>query len=243
MRYFIVVICLGLAGCASQSRYDIDMSMSELSDAIESSSDSIVEVPASFDFSSAFESSVYFTSTGSSSWDGFANNRVTFSSRQVFDLGTPRYTLGPGYEFAYTGGDDFNQLRVGFYFNEARFRAGEFDGFNSPVLLGLDIDGHIIKSVNDVDFFFGGRVTSALLGYEFDTPIEVLGDTLTSDSLGIFGLGTPIGLHVGIGSLSLETVFTPTLFLHASETSLGAENDLVTWHWNAPITFGLGYNW
>lgn len=245
MRVTLALLALlTVAGCASRSGYDLDISMSELSAAIEDGAERI-DIPAAINFDALIETNIAVSSTynAHTDWPGFANNRLTLSSRQVFDLNDPNYTLGRGYEIAFAGDDDIYQLRLGLYYNPARFYAGQFDGFNNPVLLGLDIDGHAIVDLERVEFVYGVRVTTALLGYEFDRPVAILGQQFYSDSLGILGLGSPVGFKVALGNWVFETLFAPMIYFYYAETSLGVDNDLVRWNWNAPLTLGVGYQW
>lgn len=242
-NFWLALFSTWLVGCASQGRYDLDMSISDMSEAIESSTEAIVELDARPSRSASIETSAYFYSDGYSNFDGFANNRVMIARRQTVNVGINNYDLGSGYELAFIGGDDVHQVRVAVYINDAQFKVGSTDGFNNPVFLGFDVGFHAIRDMDPVEFFAGLRFTSAILGYEFDTPVSLLGEVYTSDSLGAFGIGVPLGMHVALGSFSMEAVAAPMLYLHAVESSLGARNDLVTWNSNIPISIGVGYNW
>jgi hypothetical protein len=237
------LVSILLISCASQGRYDLDMSITEMSEAIESSAEAIVELDARPERGPSIETSAFFYSNGYSDFDGFANNRVLIARRQSVNVGINNYDLGSGYELAFIGGDDVHQVRVAVYVNDAQFKVGSTEGFNSPMFLGFDVGFHAIRDMDPVEFFAGIRFTSAILGYEFDSPVSILGEVFTSDSLGAFGVGVPLGMHVALGNFSMEAVAAPMLYLHAAETSLGARNDLVTWNSNIPISIGLGYNW
>lgn len=235
-------LMLVLTGCASQSRYNLDMSMTELSDALDGATETI-EAEATTQFSPTVTSGVWFSGRSSSSGGVFANNRVVFSTRSSFDVTSDPYRSGRGVELSYTGGDDVHQFRAGVFFHPARFQEGAADGYNSPVLFGLDLGVHAIQDYDPVEFFAGIRGTTAVLGYQFDGPVKIGYETFKADSLGIIGLGLPVGMHLMAGNLSLEAVVTPTVYLHYSESALGARNDLVTWTTHTPVSLGVGYNW
>ena len=238
-----VLLTLLLTACASQSRYDVNLSMSELSDAIVEADGEAIEVDADVHFSPTVSSGVWFTGQGTSDLDGFANNRVVFSYRQTLDLDYRAYRAGPGFEMSFTGSDDVYQFRGALFIQSAAFLDGVVEGYNSPALVGVDLGVQAVYDQDPIEFFAGVQGTAAALVYEFDSPVKVGYETYDGDNLSIFGLGIPLGMHMMLGPFSLEAVYTPTVYLHASETTIGATNDLITWSTHAPVSFGVGLNW
>lgn len=238
-----IILALMLTACASQSRYDLDMSMTELSGAIAASDGERVQADADIRFGPTVTTGVWFAGRNSNGMDGFANNRVVMSYRQSLDLDYTAYRAGPGIEFSFTGGDDVHQFRGALFIQSASFVEGVVEGYNSPALVGFDLGIQAIFDEDPIEFFAGIQGSVGALVYNFSSPVQIGYETFSGDSLGIYGLGVPLGMHVMMGQLSLEAVYTPTVYLHASETSLGAGNDLVTWSVQAPLSVGVGFNW
>lgn len=242
MRLWMLCSLVLFTGCATQTRYNIDMTMTELSDALDGATETVT-AESSVEYGPFVSSGIWVSQHSTTGSAGFANNRVAVSSRSVFDLSTEPYQMSRGAEVSFTGGDDVHQFRAALFYHPARFRQGAVDGYNSPSVLGLDLGIHAIQQSDPVEFFIGLRATSAVLVYQFDAPVAVGYETFSGDSLGIFGLGVPLGMHLMAGNLSFEAVVTPSLYLHSVETALGADNDLVTWTQHTPVSLGVGYNW
>jgi hypothetical protein len=221
------------------------MSMSELSDTIEQSSSSLVDVTSSATstFGHSVAAGVFIGTEEHSNIDTFANNQIAMGRRSALNLGVNKYTLNGGYEFSYTGGDDVHQMRVAFYYQDADFNAAQTSGFNSPLQLGIDFGVHVLVPVGELEFFYGGRLTTGMFSYEFDTPILVGVETFEGDHLNYFGMGVPAGVKMNVGMLTLEAVAAPTLYFHSFKSMIGFDNDLTFLNWAVPVTVSAGVNW
>lgn len=253
MKVLLPIVLLSvLTGCASSGRYDIKMSTSELSQAIESTTSSVVNVDADhggffghMDISAVYFGDFYDDDYGDDydGGGGFANNRVGIAKRATLNVGVNQYNVNGGYEISFTGGDDVHQFRVALHGNGADFQSSGTNGFNSPMVFGVDFDVHKIFQQADIDFLIGARMSSAILGYGFDTPVVIHGSRYESDGLGMLGFGLPVGLQMDVGLFSLEAIAAPTFYIHGYETELGFINDLANFNVNVPISVGLGLNW
>ena len=229
------------------------MSASELSNRIESSSSSTVTVNAQPSYSSShlsvsggyyYQDSYHEDSHRDyNTSDGFANNRIAVARRSTLNIGLNNYNVYGGYEISFTGGDDAHQFRLALHGNRAEFQTNGTNGFNSPLLLGIDIDLHKLYPRNQLDFLLGLRITSAQLGYQLNKSVEIAGTTYDDDSLSVFGIGLPVGVQMDIGSFSLEAIASPTVYFHGFNTYLGFDNDIATTNFNVPISAGVGFNW
>jgi hypothetical protein len=248
MRLFTLLSVVLLASCMSNSQYDLDMSMSELSDAIANESGPVVDLSSKArpTRSSAAAVGVFIDAQSHYhdpySDDLFANNRFLISRRSALNIGLSSYRLNSGYGLSYTGGDDVYQMRLGLFYHDADFNDPDVSEFNSPIMLGFDVDGHVLFPVNQLEFFVGLRATSSLLHYQFDKPIEYGNQLFQSDELSVFGLGVPFGMQLNSGYLSLETLIAPTLFFHGFETNLGVDNSLGFLNGAVPMSVGVGVN-
>ncbi len=253
MKAYLMLLLLPLmfSGCISTPRYQLNMSASELSNRIESTGNSTstvnVQAQQTNYHSNVSVSGGYYSefNDGGRSFGqgGFANNRIAIARRSTLNLGVNNYNVYAGYEFSFTGGDDVHQFRVALHGNDVDFQTAGTDGFNSPLLFGIDIDVHKIFQQNDLDFLWGARLTSTMLTYNFNSSVNINGDIYDADSLGVFGVGMPMGVQMDVGSFTLEAIATPTAYFHSWNTELGFENDIAFTNFNVPISAGFGFNW
>lgn len=259
-----------LTGCMSTPRYQLNMSASELSQRIDSSTASTVNVQgrpihsspnshvsvsggyeSQSTYSSSYRengyqgnsSSLYQESYYGTGDGGFANNRVAIARRSTLNPGVSNYKVYGGYEVSFTGGDDAHQVRFALHGNDVDFQTSGTKGYNSPVLFGVDLDIHKIYSRQRLDFVWGARMSWALVSYNFDKPVSINDDVYQGDSIGLFGIGVPAGVQMNVGSLSLEAIATPTVYFHNRLSELGADNNIAFTNVKIPVSAGVGFNW
>lgn len=259
MYRLIFLAIFFLSGCMS-SRYDMNMSMSDVSGAIVSSAEPVVDVrpnsrswfsssvdvsvsnATSFAGQSAVEANLNdpYADESSSVFINGSDHYFLFIRRSALNFGVSKYKFNQGWELAYLEGDASSQVRLAGFYQDVDFNDPVAAGFSKPFMLGLELDIRGLKVKDPFTAFAGIRFSTAIFHYNLNKPVSIGYETFNSDALGVFGLGVPVGVQFNSGALSLEAAAIPTLYFHGFETQLGFENDFVFLNTSIPISVGIG---
>lgn len=261
---FIVLAMVLVAGCASGPQEKRGASISEIGERAQSENPedhNIDDVPTYYEWDD--EPDYHGDEPGSTiSWwftdedEAYARghdrrraeepmlldtNKVWLERRFANPPSRSFYQTEPTWGLGFTSFDDNLAIGGSVYFAQARFTTTQGESLEDAFLLGFQLDASARKPLTDqVTLGFGGGVTWALLGWQYDNPLQDGNDEITGDALGSFGFVLPLGVESRHGPVVTELTVTPTLRFYGDHSDSGFTNDLGRVSSSLPVALRLG---
>lgn len=246
MLRILLCCALVLTGCASNSRFNLDIPLSQASSMATQSSvsaRSIRSSPSSGFYSRATVSGrASFFTPFDPYWYGSYDHRFLIGRQTALNIGVTNYDLLTGYNLAYAARMDDQEFHFSIFFTEIDFQANDTTaGLTEPLLFGLNIDWHKLFPYGQMAFVIGGRLTFAQLAFGYENSLIIDGTVVDSDAISVFGLGIPMGVQWDVEPFTFEILATPTFYVHEQSTFIGFMNDVVSMNVSTPVSLGIGF--
>lgn len=242
-----------LTSCSHHATSPVDLTISELGEAIATGEDVQLSSSASFEPNSPVNvnATLIAPSHEHQHWAGGGDPSVTSPDTHRYSIGYRQTTLSNGRSvnpidggwLAYTGRWDQRFIRLSVHGQGASFSSAQGSGFDAPVFLGAAMAGGGYWTFPTWALSAGLEVTTGMVGFEFDQPVSINNQRYEADNLGFVTVGVPVTAHWLFGPVALESRVQLNTSLFNDKTALGFGNDWQTlslhWFWD----LGLGYQW